>query len=491
MSTSELFAAYEVNVGNEPDHVPGFFIESTAPNNIDDKDGTPLETPKDCSKLASVEVAIDRIADQLAQQQQPKLVLTVHGFNSPRETVINSFAKSFKAAIRNRGLVCVSYRWPSEHMGTPWLSGWSAAPVFLLGLLVCALAAVYVVNFQFELCSIPKYWRIFITAVTSTMAVIPITLFLLRLLVYFRDQYRATTYGVPDLVDIVRLIDQALQSKFENKGGQRVDLSFIGHSMGGFVVTNTVRILSDVFSPYSPGPKTRSTAMTAMDDQQRNERSKIGKAFQLRRLVLVSPDIPAEILMSGRANALRSSVERFQEAHLFSNEADEVLRNISTTGNFFALPTTRRTFGYRLGNVGVLAPWGITPGLTDVEKLRLGSMTLAQLHEQMGFEQSQASTAQRFTYFDCTDSVDQGVGVVSYATPGQSLDLSMLGHLRQLWYYVTGKCDVHSGYFASDFAGSLIYRFACIGYQETEQAYGDGTTFSAVCREHQIKALRN
>jgi esterase/lipase superfamily enzyme len=27
-----------------------------------------------------------------------------------------------------------------------------------------------------------------------------------------------------------------------------VDLSFIGHSMGGFVVTNAIRALSDVFA---------------------------------------------------------------------------------------------------------------------------------------------------------------------------------------------------------------------------------------------------
>jgi hypothetical protein len=83
------------------------------------------------------------------------------------------------------------------------------------------------------------------------MAVIPITLFLLRVIVYFRDGYRATTYGVPDLVDIVRLIDARLDERQRELGKEnvRADLSFIGHSMGGFVVTNAVRILTDVFSP--------------------------------------------------------------------------------------------------------------------------------------------------------------------------------------------------------------------------------------------------
>ncbi|NJR51228.1 MAG: hypothetical protein HC780_18285 [Leptolyngbyaceae cyanobacterium CSU_1_3] len=34
---------------------------------------------------------------------------------------------------------------------------------------------------------------------------------------------------------------------------KRIRLSFIGHSMGAFVVTNAVRILSDVFDPGSIG----------------------------------------------------------------------------------------------------------------------------------------------------------------------------------------------------------------------------------------------
>jgi alpha-beta hydrolase superfamily lysophospholipase len=172
-------------------------------------------------------------------------------------------------------------------------------------------------------------------AVTAFMAIVPITLFLIRVIVYFRDVYRATTYGVPDLVDIIRLIDGRLETKFKVVGrtGSRADLSFIGHSMGGFVVTNAVRILSDVFSPATK-PKTRATGVIAPeDDPLREEGSEIGKAFRLKRLVCVSPDIPAEALITGRANTLHSSLSRFEEAHLFSNEADEVLANISTTAN--------------------------------------------------------------------------------------------------------------------------------------------------------------
>jgi pimeloyl-ACP methyl ester carboxylesterase len=444
--------------------------------------------------------AIERIAQTLARQEAPKLVITVHGFNSPRDAVLKTYAQSFQSvngdkALHDRGLVCVGYRWPSERMGTPWRSGLAASPIFLLITLFAALASVYFVNFVLELCEVARIFRMLITAVTAFMAVIPITLYLLRLIVYFRDGYRATTYGVPDLVDIIRLLDDALAKQLSEMGKTqaRADLSFIGHSMGGYVVTNVVRILTDVFSPAA---MTAMKAMTAGEEVLGThaddiELSYIGKAFLLRRLVLVSPDIPAEVLLSGRANALRSSLIRFQEAHLFSNEGDEVLLDISTTANFFSLPTKQRNFGFRLGNVGVLTDWGITKGVS-LDKLRVGSQTLSQLYTALDAAQSSDDFAQRLTYFDCTDSIENGEGVVTNARPGEPCDLSTMGHLRLLWLYVTqGRPDVHSGYFAPGFVGQLIYRFACIGYGDSEQAYGQFDAFSAECRAHQVKALRS
>ena len=498
MPATRFFTAYEVQADGQTPAIPAFFIESTAPDNFDDK-GETLPAPEHCVDLGDQQQAIERIAQTLARQDSPKLVITVHGFNSPRDAVLKTYAQSFQSvngdkALHDRGVVCVGYRWPSERMGTPWRSGFAASPIFLLGTLFTALAAVYLVNFVLELCEIARVIRLLVTAVTAFMAIIPITLYLLRLIVYFRDGYRATTYGVPDLVDIIRLLDEALfeQQRQMGKTQVRADLSFIGHSMGGYVVTNVVRILTDVFSPAA---MTAMKAMTAGDDTigthaEDTELSHIGKAFRLRRLVLVSPDIPAEVLLSGRANALRSSLIRFQEAHLFSNEGDEVLLDISTTANFFSLPTKQRKFGFRLGNVGVLTDWGITAGVS-LDKLRVGSQTLSQLYGALDAFQPRDSFAQQLTYFDCTDSIENGVGVVTDALPGESCDLSTMGHLRLLWLYVTqGRPDVHSGYFAPGFVGQLIYRFACIGYRDSEQAYGDSNAFSAACKAHQVKALR-
>ena len=498
MSATRFFTAYEVQADGQTPAIPAFFIESTAPNNFDDK-GETLPAPDHCVDLGDPRQAIERIAQTLARQEAPKLVITVHGFNSPRDAVLKTYAQSFQSvngdnALRDRGVVCVGYRWPSERMGTPWRSGLAASPIFLLITLFAALASVYFVNFVLELCEVARIVRMLITAATAFMAVIPITLYLLRLIVYFRDGYRATTYGVPDLVDIIRLLDDALAKQLSEMGKTqaRADLSFIGHSMGGYVVTNVVRILTDVFSPAA---MTAMKAMTAGEDvlgthADDTELSYIGKAFLLRRLVLVSPDIPAEVLLSGRANALRSSLIRFQEAHLFSNEGDEVLLDISTTANFFSLPTKQRNFGFRLGNVGVLTDWGITKGVS-LDKLRVGSQTLSQLYTALDAAQSSDDFAQRLTYFDCTDSIENGEGVVTNARPGEPCDLSTMGHLRLLWLYVTqGRPDVHSGYFAPGFVGQLIYRFACIGYGDSEQAYGQFDAFSAECKAHQVKALR-
>jgi hypothetical protein len=290
MSDEELFIGYEVSTGV----IPAFFIESTARVNIDDRDGKAPPSPDGCARLPSVEDAVEKIAMKLLEQKEPKLVITVHGFNSPRESVLKYYTNSFLAvdgddAIRDRGVVCMGYRWPSEHMGTPWRSGLSAAPLFLVGVLLVALVVFWYVNFWIELCSIPRFFRILITAVTAFMAIVPIALFLQRVIVYFRDGYRATTYGVPDLVDLIRLIDGRLETKFKVTGstGSCADLYFIGHSMGGFVVTNAVRILSDVFSP-APQPKARATGVIAPEnDPLREQRSEIGKSFRLKRLVLI------------------------------------------------------------------------------------------------------------------------------------------------------------------------------------------------------------
>ena len=163
------------------------------------------------------------------------------------------------------------------------------------------------------------------------MTTITVVGIVLRAIVYFRDTYRSIYYGVPDLVEVIRLIDREILNELErNKPAQtplRVALSFIGHSMGGLVVTNVVRILSDIFDPASIVRNIRGKKIETHDtdgliiqtpdapETLEKVTADIGHVFSLMRLVLVSPDIPAEALIGNRANFLKSSLHRFKEAY--------------------------------------------------------------------------------------------------------------------------------------------------------------------------------
>ncbi len=350
------------------------------------------------------------------------------------------------------------------------------------------------------------------------------SLFILRIIVYFRDSFRALNFGVPDLVEFIRQLDlglvkrkihdslfttvtqavsqqstvdsallakavrktwelietnQALlsdrkddafrlllptlkqgklaqlddglfltiyacfveadrpdysQAEFEaaatwwNEEKRRIRLTFIGHSMGGFVTTQVIRILSDVFDPNAIG---NSASLDKLPP------SHVGRVFSLGRLVLVSPDIPLRTIISGRTNFLRSSLRRFEEAYLFSNEGDLALRLASTAANYFSYPARTRTQGFRLGNVTVNLPskndnvYGIvnlkqmTSNKVDhllqyigVKVLGREDRSLGQGNrkkkESEGDNESLAphktdpeSIADLFTYLDCTEYRDQ------------------------------------------------------------------------------------
>ena len=115
-------------------------------------------------------------------------------------------------------------------------------------------------------------------------------------------------------------------------------LSFLRHSLGCFVLTNVIRILSYVFDVQSIN---------------KTPDSNIANVFCLGRMVLVAPDIPVETILPGRANFLRSCLLRCSEDYIFSNEADLAFRFTSTAANYFSFPAKTRISGYRLGNVTV------------------------------------------------------------------------------------------------------------------------------------------
>ncbi|MGH6812108.1 MAG: hypothetical protein ACREDM_07100 [Methylocella sp.] len=494
---TDLFSAYEVQAPGAT--IPAYLIESTAPNNIDDP-ATNLSVPPNTEAI-SADVAIGRIVDHLMAFANPTLVVNVHGFNNPRDIVLPGYWNTFEFVtkddyIKNREIVVVGYRWPSEKIGIPDRTSFKAAPWFLIGLLIVGGLSSVVALFAYTL---PQILRVTIGGFGAFALTISLTLLLLRIVVYFRDGYRATSFGVPDLVEVIRQIDKKLADKDDRRN--HVELSFIAHSMGAYVVTSVVRILSDVFSPASVKPSVNMGVASA--DEPAESPDIIGHVFRLMRLVLVSPDIPAEALISNRANFLAASLHRFKEAFLFSNEGDEVLRQISTTANYFSFPTSSREYGYRLGNVGVLRSgdksangkygidkYAIPPGV-DLKKLRIGYMTLNKLYDQLdnsGLGQLQRDLPNCFSYFDCTDCVDNGKGMLTLARPGKKNKLWPWKHLFLLLRYLWSRSpDVHGGYFKSQFLETLIYRLVCIGYAETEKAYAG--KLNSECERHQVKAL--
>jgi hypothetical protein len=528
--------------------IPTYFIESTAPDNVDDTAPGRAKLPDGLVPVNSDD-AIAEIAEALAQGDTPNLVVMVHGFNNPEAAVLRTYTAAATAierddAIRNRkGLVCVGYRWPSEKMGQPRRGTWDAMPtlptwIFNSGLI--ALALTFVVFWSgleadrwsfrhvFGYVWNPGGFHLFIL-LGWTVAGLVLTVALLRTIVYFRDNYRASNYGVPDLIQIIRALDAEIikQCKVAGVEPREVQLSFIGHSMGAFVVTNTIRTLSNLFA--APVPALSSFgARASPDSRPEASRSRIGHVFSLKRFVLASPDIPAETLLSSRGNFLASALMRFDEAYLFSNEGDEVLRQISTLANYFVFPTRTRNHGFRLGNVEILSRGY---GLMDVKEddflrvLRIGNSTLQELYDALedakakrhenagspppaslaaavpaGDPPAQAALPKVFTYFDCTDYVDlDNEGnrrpLLTFAKwtkrndPAAKLRWYSHFYLLLVYLFHHQRPNVHGGYFEGILSQQLIYRLACLGYEKTVAAFGGEGPFSEACEQKRIRGL--
>jgi len=94
-----LFKAYSV----ERAKTRTYFIESTAPNNVDDSPalaGAPSGlTPIDPDK------AIEDIASKLSGATHPNLVIMIHGFNNPQKELPTAYAEASRA-IESDPTIC-------------------------------------------------------------------------------------------------------------------------------------------------------------------------------------------------------------------------------------------------------------------------------------------------------------------------------------------------------------------------------------------------
>ncbi|PZO11531.1 MAG: hypothetical protein DCF25_19200 [Leptolyngbya foveolarum] len=500
---------------------PAYFVGSTAPNNVEDGI-IPVKNPDE---------KIREIAAFLCAQSQPELLIAIHGYN----TALGEFAtddptsqrrgvRGWYQDIRNHinehcdrrsaGLVLIGYRWPSEEIKGGGNDSFArkiryaqqSLPIFLRVILALAFAALggLVMAAFADKASGSMGFSIFgvsLIVLATVLVSFVLTLFLLRVVGYLRDSYRASNYGVPDLVELIRQLNKAVLAATPHENWserQHIKLSFIGHSMGGFVVTDTVRILSNVFDQ-------RSIGNLGTGNAAKTPSAEIGSVFSLGRLVLVSPDIPAETIISGRANFLSSSLRRFEETYLFSNEGDMALRMASTSANYASFPAKTREGGYRLGNVVVRSPqekiaktnrvtqYGIVNfnaytveggQLLDVQQRSQGGIEPKQLsylktdgsegfvssflsylyilrdkplsrRQQDILEPDQKPIAELFTVFDCTDYYEllpgahgkakQKVGLLTYALEKRSL--SFWNYVRLVVALFNGTIDSHGGYF--------------------------------------------
>ena len=362
---------------------------------------------------------------------------------------------------------------------------------------------------------------------------IVITLILLRVINYSRDRYRASNYGTTDLVEFIRRLSLKIADLQEAESGENdpntcndIELSFIGHSLGCDVLTHAIRILSDVFDPAA---------------QNQEPDPCLGQVFKLGQLVLVAPDIPVESILSGRANFLKSSLRRFKEAYVFSNEADLALRLASTAANYISFPARTRFRGYKLGNVtakhfknksdrtgkpptyGILNADGngLEQGGLEIRSSAIDHLNLDELarlggdrilpidsdttNQKFLSETDLLSVARSFTFFDCTDYVDtcidyrtgevstERAGILSEALSKPALNF--LDYLRLI--FISGRSkklastEGHGGYFKGKLTQDLIYGLAFLGRDRFVQAteYRTFEEINGVAKDRQLQII--
>ena len=510
---------------------PCYFVMSTAPINIEDSNNAFLGAASDQDSNA----ALAEMTAYLKQHHEDaELLVMVHGYNTGRENVYNWYRDAARDITRRypqlpTGLVLIGYRWSSEQMNgdesgdvkSKRKSARQSLPKimsYVYQLSLIGAIAGFVGSFVgYGLLMAKGVSWLAVLAVFSglfTIAMVVfaplVTIFVLRVSNYFRDTFRANQYGVSDLVELIRRLDDGLVEQVEIPDrtarekyweDHRIRLSFVGHSMGAFVVTNAVRVLSDVFDRASIGWLGGGSVGKKLPS------SKIGNVFSLGRLVLVAPDISSEAIISGRANVLRSSLRRFEEAYLFSNEGDMALRLASTTANYFSFPAKTRDGGYRLGNVTVreasatrkIETAGIINLLPNGELVKENiraflsylyirrSRSLLDRQVEIGLNEGTRSIAELFTYFDCTNycefipnpqtKIPERKGILTRALNKTSLQL--VDYTLLCKDFIQGKCDPHGGYIFSgdaDFTKRAIYGLACLGWSgflETLQAEPD------------------
>ncbi|MDZ8091432.1 MAG: alpha/beta hydrolase [Nostoc sp. DedQUE05] len=535
---NQPYKIYEFKKNNQ-EKIPGYLVVSTAKLNVETEEDnshryfSSVANKKffninDGKAEPSAQEMIEKISKSLQSSPDPEIIINIHGYSSTPSDTETGCKKIYEYVNTHieqpNKYIFIGYRWPSENpiktdesgsFRQKLINALSSLPTLLainlaLGLTISICSAIALLFLNILSNSAVHFFTAMLI-LSGIVSSIIFTLIILRISTYFRDTYRASNYGTTDLVELIRQLDYTAKLP-PNK---RIKLSFISHSMGCFVVTDVIRILSDVFDIKSINKKPNSD---------------IGNVFRLGRLVLVAPDIPVESILPGRANFLRSSLRRCEEAYIFCNEGDLALRFTSTAANYFSFPARTRISGYRLGNITVKHfnnkndSVGHTPryGVVNLHKqdygkgysldnpykyleIRSSSSEHRKLEEITEMSENLVQPADLFTYFDCTDYKDdrmKQIGIVSSAIQKPAINfgnyiLLTLAFIRKSFKNTDPQgVDTHTGYFEGAFTQKAIYELAFLGFQgflqslsieggESEQI----SVFSQKCYEKQIQVI--
>lgn len=474
--TQAISRNFEIYEDTHHDNV--FLVTSTATVSL--YVDRPLPPPDRYRPLFNVD-EFAKIAQKRSCQQ---MTLRTHGYATSAKTFYRLFRQEADALgegesdpegkkLSDRHFY-VGYHWPSE---TPFTSpglwsdlgkNWGIVMKFafvlggfagILGLLLAGFLQFFAIPLLEAGGQLPWFrplweWSNFNTWAEVTVAwywVIP-TLFVLwvvlmqnlRILVYQRDRYRAIHYGAPDLGEFFWRLDRALQriekppadcapSDPGTIAGKTIAVNLVGHSMGGLLLVNVLRILSDRFG------KDDCTNVPSG--------SQIGDYLVLDKLILASPDIPLEFLREGRNNYVRSAMRRCGQIYLMSSDRDIVLRYMPTLGNWFSEPSIEMS-GYRLGNLYLKPTADCNPDCKYRPYIRnlWGSQPAAS-------PTSAYDLFERFNYLDCSEM--KGVNGLQWPLSPYTVALidpiNTFKFLASVFGFPTvGKLDLHGGYFLTD-----------------------------------------
>ncbi len=490
--TQEVGRNFEIYADRH--HVNVFLVTSTAPVSLNVKRDLP-----DIERFRPL-FNIDELARLIAEGNFTSLTLRTHGFANPAKSFYESFVNEANELSRDNTLgtdrLYIGYHWPSEQ---PFLSpslrsdvianldalvkfvfvlsGMSGIAGFILYLLLHLLVVPIL-----QVVGVPLVWPWGDFNAVANLAVqwywlIPTTFlfwllafWLLRLFVYHRDRYRAIHYGAPDLAEFFWRLDSALSKTKQKLKTNVLNVNLIGHSMGGLVLTNMLRVISDKFGKddvgFCPpdfvlvnpagqfyneiqaenraGVRWQLQEMSCPEESQ--DISRLGDHLDLMKIILASPDIPLEFLRESRNNYVRSAISRCDQIFLMSSDRDIVLRYLSAVINWFSEPSIEMSTA-RLGNVHLR-------GNKERVSKSLGN-TYPYIRVFLGIDPAVKSTSsyslfQKFNYLDCTEMKVKGKGGVNgVSCPLNPINGILIDIFNTLLYALQKwtQIDLHGGYF--------------------------------------------